>query len=32
MSEYYVIVISQYEWVILIITQVRGKAEDKGNN
>ena len=27
-----VIVISQYEWVILVITQVRGKAEDEGNN
>jgi len=28
----YVIVISQYEWVILVITWVQGKAEDEGNN
>jgi len=27
-----VIVISQYEWVILVITQVQSEAEDKGNN
>ena len=27
-----VIVISQYEWVILVITQVRSEAEDEGNN
>ena len=26
----YVLVISQYKWVILVITQVWGKAEDKG--
>ena len=28
----YVMFISQYEWVILVITRVQGKAEDKGNN
>ena len=28
----YVIVISQYKWVILVITQVQGEAEDEGNN
>jgi len=28
----YVIVIPQYEYNILVITQVRGEAEDKGNN
>jgi len=26
-----VIVISQYEWVILVITRVQGEAEDEGN-
>jgi len=29
---YQVIVISQYEWDILVITRVRGEAEDEGNN
>jgi len=28
----YVIVISQHEWVILVITWVRGEAKDLGNN
>jgi len=28
----YVIVISQYKWVILIITHVQGETEDEGNN
>ena len=28
----YVIVIPQYEYNILVITQVRGEAEDVGNN
>jgi len=28
----YAIVIPQYEYNILVITQVRGKAEDVGNN
>ena len=28
----YVLVMSQHESVILVITGVRGKAEDEGNN
>ena len=28
----YVLVIPQYEYNILVITQVRGKAEDAGDN
>ena len=27
-----VIAISQYKWVVLVITRVQGEAEDEGNN
>jgi len=32
MKDKEVIVISQYEWVILVIIRVRGEAKDEGNN